>query len=279
MALSVTHKKIQKFSKDSLAETDDLVAVEEPMQIRLDYLNDDIPTEKNISVTMRTPGFDFELAAGFLFTEGILKSALHIDYINYCKKVANESKENVVKVVLKKEAIVNLSTADRNFYITGSCGVCGKTSIEAIEQQSCFKNGFNLKITNEQIFGLMPQMQAQQVNFKYTGGIHACALFDAKGHLLILREDVGRHNALDKLIGHFVIKNELPLNQHILLLSGRISFELVQKAAMAGISIVVAVGAPSSLAIDTAEKTGITLIGFLKEKSMNIYTHPQRIVL
>jgi len=279
MSISVTPKKILKVFPDKSSEVDDLVAVEEPMELKLNYLDHDVPKEKSVSVTMRTPGNDFELAAGFLFTEGIIRSAAHIDYINYCKKTKNESKENVVKVVLKKEAEVNLLSAERNFYITGSCGVCGKASIEAIEQQSCFSIDFDLKLTQQQILGLMLQMQAEQLNFKYTGGIHACAIYNAAGQLSMVREDIGRHNALDKLIGHFVIKNELPLNKYVLLLSGRISFELVQKAAMAGISIVVAVGAPSSLAIEMAHKTGITLIGFLKEQSMNIYTHSQRIMI
>jgi FdhD protein len=279
MALSVTHKKIQKVFADKTVEVDDLIAVEEPMELKLNYLDAGIPTDKTISVTMRTPGHDFELAAGFLFTEGILISSHLIEDVSYCKKAQALQGENVVKVILKKNAEVNLTSAERNFYITGSCGVCGKASMEAIEQSSCFTIAFDFTIRQQQIFALMAQMQAAQVNFKYTGGIHACALFDAHGQLLLVREDIGRHNALDKLIGHFVLKNELPLSKNVLLLSGRISFELVQKAAMAAIPIVCGVGAPSSLAIDTAEKLGITLIGFLKETSMNIYTHSQRINL
>lgn len=278
MPISVTHKKIKKVSGNAITDMDDLVAVEEPMELKLNYLNNGIPTEKSVSITMRTPGYDFELAAGFLFTEGILSAPDDLDYINYCQQTTQDSKENVVKAVLKKDVLVNLSSAERNFYISGSCGVCGKTSIEAIEQNACFKIDFDLRIKQQLIFGMVLQMQAEQVNFKYTGGIHACALFDETGKMILLREDIGRHNALDKLIGHFVLKNKLPLDKHLLLLSGRISFELVQKAAMAGISIVVAVGTPSSMAISTAEKFGITLIGFLKEKSMNIYTHAERIV-
>jgi FdhD protein len=279
MSISVTHKKIRKVALDGFSEVDDLVAIEEPMEIRLNYLENNIPTEKSVSVTMRTPGHDFELAAGFLFTEGILTQSTALEYITYCKQVSEESKENVIKVILKKETVVNLLSAERNFYITGSCGVCGKASIEAIEQQSCYPIDFDFKVYQQKLLGLVEQMKVKQVNFKYTGGIHACALYDEHGQLIIIREDIGRHNALDKLIGHYVIKNEMPLNKKILLLSGRISFELVQKASMAGISIVVAIGAPSSLAIETAEKTGITLIGFLKEKSMNIYSHPQRVIL
>jgi FdhD protein len=277
MALSVTHKKILKIFIDEKSEVDDLIAIEEPMELRLNYLDDEIPTEKSISVTMRTPGNDFELAAGFLFTEGILLSPTDIQEVNYCKKALAEESENVVKVILKKDSRANLSSAERNFYISGSCGVCGKTSIDAIAQSSCYRIGFDFDISQQQIFGLIAQMQAAQVNFKYTGGIHACALFDEAGKILMVREDIGRHNALDKLIGHYVLKNELPLHKNVLLLSGRISFELIQKASMAGISIVCGVGAPSSLAVDTAEKLGITLIGFLKAQSMNIYTHATRI--
>lgn len=277
MALSVTYKKIQKVSAGSRSQVDDLIAVEEPMQIKLNFIQDGLPTEKNISVTMRTPGHDFELAAGFLFTEGILIAPTAIQEVTYCKKALAEERENVVKVILKKDSEVILSSAERNFYITGSCGVCGKSSIDAIVQSSCFKIDFDFKISEEKIFGLMAQMQAAQVNFKYTGGIHACALYNEQGQILLVREDIGRHNALDKLIGYYVLKNVIPLQKHVLLLSGRISFELVQKAAMAGIAVVCGVGAPSSLAIETAEKAGITLIGFLKEKSMNIYTHEERI--
>jgi FdhD protein len=278
MAIAVINKKIKKVFEEKTTEMLDLIAIEEPLQLKLNYLENGIPTEKNISVTMRTPGNDFELAAGFLFTEGIIQKPEDIDQVVYCKQAINENHENIVKVILTKESEVHLSSAERNFYISGSCGVCGKSSIEAIKQSSCFTIGFNFKISIKKIFELIEQMKAVQVNFKYTGGIHACALYDEQGKLSILREDIGRHNALDKLIGFNVLKNTLPLNNHVLLLSGRISFELVQKAAMAGITIVCAVGAPSSLAIDTANNLGITLIGFLKEKSLNIYTHEQRII-
>jgi FdhD protein len=277
MALSVVNKKIQKVLNDVGSIHDDLIVVEEPLEIKLTYFDSEFAKEKTISVTMRTPGNDFELAAGFLFSEGIIDSSKQIDQILYCKKALAEESENVVKVILQKNARPNLLGADRNFYISSSCGVCGKTSIDAIEQNTCFSFSFDFEISHKIIFDLLGKMKAKQVNFKYTGGIHACAIFDTDGNLMLVREDAGRHNALDKLIGCFVLKNELPLSKNILLLSGRISFELVQKAAMAGIPIVCGVGAPSSLAIETAEKLGITLIGFLKEKSMNIYTHQERI--
>ncbi|HRG57631.1 MAG TPA: formate dehydrogenase accessory sulfurtransferase FdhD [Bacteroidia bacterium] len=278
MALSVTHKKIRKISNGSSSVINDLLAVEEPMEIKINYFNNTIPIEKNISVTMRTPGNDFELAAGFLFTEGIIKNSSDIEQISYCKKALHENNENVIKVILKQDASIYLNSAERNFYITGSCGVCGKASIESIMQQSQFSCNLDFQIPIETIFNLVQQMKDVQINFKHTGGIHACGLYDQEGKIILVREDVGRHNALDKLIGKFVLENKLPLHHYILLLSGRISFELVQKAAMVGINVICGVGAPSSLAIETAEKFGITVIGFLREGSMNIYTHELRII-
>lgn len=277
MPLSIINKVITLISSGKVWQQDDLVAVEEPVELRLFYMDNNIPVEKPISITMRTPGNDFELAAGFILTEGIINNCSDIDYISYCIRTDKETENNIVKIVLKKEATVNINQAERNFFINGSCGICGKASINAIQQQSKFTSNYALKISHQQIKQYMRQMQSEQINFKYTGGIHACALFNQEGKMLIVREDIGRHNALDKLIGYYVLRNELPLQNNILLLSGRISFELVQKAVMAGISIVIGVGAPSSLAIDTAHQTGLTLIGFLKENSMNIYTHPERI--
>jgi FdhD protein len=279
MASQVEHKKITRLKNDSVSNVDDLLAVEEPMQIKLLYWQDDEPVDTNISITMRTPGHEFELAVGFLFTEGIVSEPAHIDSVSYCKKALSEGKENVVKVMLKKNAPVQLPHAERNFYISGSCGVCGKTAIESLEQSSCYVIDFNFKVSPQQLFLLKDQMQAAQFNFKYTGGIHACALFDEHGNMMQMREDIGRHNALDKLIGHEVLQQQLPIEKTILLLSGRISFELVQKAVMAGIPFICGVGAPTSLAVDTAERAGLTLIGFLKETSFNIYTHPQRVLL
>ncbi|MCC6250974.1 MAG: formate dehydrogenase accessory sulfurtransferase FdhD [Bacteroidia bacterium] len=277
MPLSIINKVITLISSGKVWQQDDLVAVEEPVELRLFYMDNNIPVEKPISITMRTPGNDFELAAGFILTEGIINNCSDIDYISYCIRTDKETENNIVKIVLKKEITVNINQAERNFFINGSCGICGKASINAIQQQSKFTSNHALKISHQQIKQYMRQMQSEQINFKYTGGIHACALFNQEGKMLLVREDIGRHNALDKLIGYYVLRNELPLQNNILLLSGRISFELVQKAVMAGISIVIGVGAPSSLAIDTAQQTGLTLIGFLKENSMNIYTHPERI--
>ncbi|MFN4813043.1 MAG: formate dehydrogenase accessory sulfurtransferase FdhD [Bacteroidota bacterium] len=279
MAYQVVHKKITRLKDNSVSNVNDLLAVEEPMQIKLLYWQGDIPVETNISITMRTPGNDFELSVGFLFTEGVITNPDFIESVSYCNKALSEGKENVVKVMLKKNAPVQLPQAERNFYISGSCGVCGKTAIESLEQTACFPIDFDFSVNHEQLFQLKNQMQQEQVNFKYTGGIHACALFDETGNIMIMREDIGRHNALDKLIGHYTLQQALPLEKKILLLSGRISFELVQKAVMAGIPIICGVGAPSSLAVETAERSGVTLIGFLKETSLNIYTHSQRVRL
>jgi FdhD protein len=237
------------------------------------------PIEKPLSITMRTPGNDINLAVGFLFSEGIIKSQQDLDYI----KTGNDPNGNVIIAKLQPHVSVDLVKLERHFYTTSSCGVCGKTSMEAVEQQCNIElPKTQWKIEPNILYTLPDILRAQQTNFDQTGGIHGCALFDLGGKLIHTSEDVGRHNALDKLIGHFVLStpdavNHIPLCNHILLLSGRISFELVQKAAMAGIRFIAAVGAPSSLAIDLAEDMGITLVGFLRNERCNIYTHPHRV--
>ena len=279
MSASVTTHQIVKVFANTSEQTDDLLAVEEPLETRIIYSEDQIIKEKSVSITMRTPGNDFELSAGFLFTEGIIKQGC-IDKLSYCQKAFEESGEsNVVKVVLKSDYIPQLLNAERNFYISGSCGICGKTSIESIYQQCDYAPNFDVKIQKEIIWKLEKQLKENQVNFKYTGGIHASALYTLTGDFMRMREDVGRHNALDKLIGSYLISNELPLHNTILLLSGRAGFELIQKAAMAGINIIASIGAPTSLAVKSADQLGITLIGFLKDNSFNIYSHPSRIII
>ncbi|WDF53424.1 formate dehydrogenase accessory sulfurtransferase FdhD [Mucilaginibacter sp. KACC 22063] len=261
----------------TLNVTDEL-AVEEPLEIRLEYGSADQRITKNVSVTMRTPGNDVELATGFLFTEGIIKSYHEISDAGHCFIACAENKENVIQISLKPEVIPNLHNTERNFYTTSSCGVCGKGSINAIRT---VKEDSSLSDTNHidaAILQLLPQkLEQSQDVFSSTGGLHASALFDASGNLLFLREDVGRHNALDKLIGTALKEVILPLNKHILLLSGRASFELVQKAVMAGINIIAAVGAPSTLAVQLANEFNVTLIGFLRNHRFNIYTSPHRI--
>ncbi|HVS93231.1 MAG TPA: formate dehydrogenase accessory sulfurtransferase FdhD [Mucilaginibacter sp.] len=258
----------------------DALAVEEPLEIRLEYGPEENRQVKNVSVTMRTPGNDAELAAGFLFTEGIIRTKEDIFSAGHCFTACNENKENVIEVKLKEDVTPNLSNTERNFYTTSSCGVCGKASIGAIKTVSAFRNNSTANTIAAEILCQLPEtLKRHQQVFADTGGLHASALFDNKGSLLTVREDVGRHNALDKLIGASLKEGMLPLDQHILLLSGRASFELVQKAAMAGINIIAAVGAPSSLAVQLAEEFNITLIGFLRGNRFNIYSAENRVLM
>ncbi len=251
----------------------DDIAIEEPLEIQISFDNAMKREKKNISVTMRTPGNDEELAAGFLYTEGIISSRDIIQSIHHTERICSRNAENEIIVNLAPDFVPQLTKVDRNFYTTSSCGVCGKGSIESIRTVSAFQHqkreAWNMKT---KILGQLPdRLRSAQDNFSTTGGIHASGIFDKNGQLLELREDVGRHNALDKLIGHALMNNLLPLQNTILLLSGRASFELIQKAAMAGIVVVAAIGAPSSLAVDLAREFDITLIGFLKDNRMNVY--------
>jgi len=273
--------RVAKVSDTESTGQDDLLAVEEPLEIRLKYIAEEVPVTKNVSVTMRTPGNDAELAAGFLFTEGIIKSYNDIAEISQANIACAENKQNTILVELKEHIVPNLNNTERNFYTTSSCGVCGKGSISAIRTVSIFEQdkSEDLTVTSDMLFGLPDLLRPQQATFESTGGLHASALFNKNGELLLLREDVGRHNALDKLIGAALANDWLPLNDKILLLSGRASFELVQKAAMAGIRVIAAVGAPSSLAVELAEEFNITLAGFLRGRRFNIYTAASRIVL
>jgi FdhD protein len=264
---------IQRFSNNCLLQVHDHLAIEEPLEIRLSYVEDERVIKKNISVTMRTPGSDDELSVGFLFTEGIIKSYEQVKELIIINN-------NSVEVNLHNNEKPFLQSAKRNFYTTSSCGVCGKTSIEAVSTVSVFGNAAgNISIEADIICKLPHLLRQQQPLFETTGGLHASALFDIYGNLVLLREDVGRHNALDKLIGASLFAGSLPLQSSVLLLSGRASFELIQKANMAGIRIVAAIGAPSSLAVQLAKDTGITLIGFLKSGSFNIYSGEKRIAI
>lgn len=261
-------------------DTSDSLAIEEPLEIRIEHGAKNDRRVQNVSVTMRTPGNDAELAVGFLFTEGIVKQTADIINAEHCFIACAENKENVIQVSLNENIIPELKNAERNFYTTSSCGVCGKGSIEAIRTVSSFSQIADDNVIDADLLYNLPDVLAEhQEVFATTGGLHACALFDKQGKLIQVREDVGRHNALDKLIGAALNSNMLPLNKYILLLSGRASFELVQKAAMAGITIIAAVGAPSSLAVKLAEEFNITLVGFLRYHRFNIYTAAHRILL
>jgi FdhD protein len=262
-------------------ELNDAIAIEEPLEIRLEHGPAVERKVQNISVTMRTPGNDAELAAGFLFTEGIIKNASDIQQIAHCFIACAENRENVIQVSLAENITPHLQNIERNFYTTSSCGVCGKGSIDAIRTVSTYNSdAIDANAINSDVLTSLPGiLKKHQKVFADTGGLHASALFTVDGELLLLREDVGRHNALDKLIGAAINQNILLLNRSVLLLSGRASFELVQKAAMAGINIIAAVGAPSSLAVQLAQEFNITLVGFLRGQRFNIYTAPQRILI
>jgi FdhD protein len=280
-ANAITHLPVVRMTDEEELKTTDALAIEEPLEIRLEHGPADDRKIQNVSVTMRTPGNDAELALGFLFTEGIIKHQLDTDSITHCFIACAENKDNVIQVRLKEGVAPVLNNIERNFYTTSSCGVCGKASISAIKTVNAFDNNVNVKnqISADMLYLLPAILQKHQEVFSHTGGLHASALFDSTSELILVREDVGRHNALDKLIGVTLNNEMLPLNQHVLLLSGRASFELVQKAAMAGINIIAAVGAPSSLAVQLAEEFNITLVGFLRGRRFNIYTQPNRILL
>lgn len=271
--ISVASVKVKKITNGSCIETDDELAVEEPLEIQLLYGSKDSRIKKSISVTMRTPGNDEELAAGFLFTEGIIQNRSQISKIN-CDTFKNKA-----LLTLSENVMPALQNTERNFYTTSSCGVCGKGSIDAIKTVSVYQNEADEIRLNADLFYILPEtLRKQQGIFESTGGLHASALFDFEGKLKLLREDVGRHNALDKVIGAGFLKSRLPLKENILLLSGRSSFELIQKASMAGIKIIAGIGAPSSLAVQLAKDLDMTLLGFLCDNRFNIYSGEQRIM-
>ena len=262
MPRSILTVPVRKFGATGSLEEQDLVAVEEPLQIRVG--------EQNLALTMRTPGNDAELAAGFLLTEGFVRQPSDIIDIK-CSR-------NTAVVRLTEGVHIDLDGAERNFYMTSSCGVCGKASIDALNTAGGIVLPRNTPKVDESLIRSLPaKLRESQAVFNRTGGLHACGLFSAEGSLIVLREDVGRHNAVDKLIGRALLDGRLPLHDHVLMVSGRTSFELVQKAVMAGIPILVAVGAPSSLAVKTALRFGMTLIGFLRDDRFNVYSGAGRI--
>ena len=278
-------------------KSDDVLAVEEPLEIRLGFADG---THRAVSITMRTPGEDGELAVGFLFTEGIIRTADQVRQIRHCSKGGNLSgsegallreipfvargtlptgrvSANTIRVDLVDGVELDLKKLERHFFTTSSCGVCGKSSIEALQAHAKPIADTGFRVASDIIHRMPKQLRDVQDVFERTGGLHASALFNADGSLDIVREDVGRHNALDKVIGAKFLESQLPLSDKVLLVSGRASFELVQKALMAGIPILAAVGAPSSLAVELADEFGITLVGFVRDGRFNIYCGEQRI--
>ena len=256
----------------------DAIAVEEPLEIRL--MRDGLPeadenggTGRSISVTMRTPGNDAELAIGFLYGEGIISASRDVVDVGHCGPAGN-----ILRVTVRADLPLDLDRLARNFYTTSSCGVCGKASIEAVTASAGVRRVKPGLVVRESVLrGLPDTLKAAQREFAETGGMHAVGVFTAEGELIASREDVGRHNAMDKLVGHALREDALPWDERIVLLSGRASFELLQKAMMAGASLVAAIGAPSSLAVELAESAGITLAAFLRPGGCNVYCHPQRV--
>ena len=246
----------------------DPLTVEEPLEIRIG--------EQAIAVIMRTPRDDFDLAAGFLLTEGLITGPRELATISYCSTAAPPNLENIVEVRLAQGVEFDSEQLKRNFYASSSCGVCGKASIESITRRVPAL-AVDFLVEPEVLYSLDHKLRAAQTVFAQTGSLHAAALFDERGELLVLREDVGRHNALDKLVGSFMLRNQPIPSRSILLVSGRASFEIIQKAHTAGIPIVAAVSAPSSLAVDLAREGGITLLGFLRGRGCNLYTGEHRI--
>lgn len=258
-------RDVLRWEDGSVSSRPDELAEEEPLEIRV--------RGRAISVTMRTPGYDLELAAGFLATEGLIRKKRDVLHMEEC---ARNEFGNVLNVVLAPDVAVDFKKLTRHVFASSSCGLCGKATIEAVQRRYPPAGG-EFSVASDLILRMPEKMRAVQATFSRTGGLHAAALFDAGGELLVLREDVGRHNAVDKVIGWTLLRGELPLAQHVLMVSGRASFEIMQKALAAGLSMVAAVSAPSTLAVDFAIESNQTLIGFLREGRMNIYAHPQRI--
>jgi FdhD protein len=271
-------RKVIRIRDGAISTRPDTLVAEEPMEIRLNG--------KPIAITMRTPGDDFALAAGFLVSEGVLAERGDLQNIVYCAGATEDGSNtyNVVDVRTAPDVALPDITLERNVYTTSSCGLCGKASLDAVRTTArwAIDDGADappLRVTPDLLASLPDRLRAAQRVFDRTGGLHAAALFTEEGELLDIREDVGRHNAVDKLVGRALQNGDLPLSRVILLVSGRASFELAQKAVMAGIPVLAAVSAPSSLAVDLAAESGLTLVGFLRGANMNVYAGEDRIAL
>ena len=255
-------------------ERPDVLAAEEPMEIRVEGAGQQAVA---VAVTMRTPGSDFELAVGFLYTEGLISSRDEVRRVSYCEDLEPEKQHyNVVTVELSRP--FDATVLRRNFFASPSCGICGKATLDDVEVH-CAPIAPGPEVRGAAITAMPDTLRTAQRVFEQTGGLHAAGLFAPAGKLLALREDVGRHNAVDKIVGQGLLAGDLPLSERVLQVSGRIGFEIVQKAARAGIPVITAVGAPSSLAVEAAERLGMTLVGFVREQRFNVYTHPERVLV
>jgi FdhD protein len=278
---SVRHVEIRRVVDSAeTAPTADVVAAEEPLGVRLGYSRaDGSRAEEDVSITMRTPGHDADLAVGFLFTEGIIHSHSEVQGVVPRGQPDLNGLINSVRVDLVPGVKVDFKRLERHFYTSSSCGICGKASLDSVAVQGRFDlHGATFAIAAETLGKLPAMLASRQAVFEQTGGLHASGLFDSSGEIVATREDVGRHNALDKLIGDALLHDRVPLTDYGIVLSGRASFELMQKAKMAGCALVAAVGAPSSLAVELAVQFGITLVGFLKARRFNVYSRPDRVL-
>ena len=273
--------KVLKFNSKKFESIDDLISIEEPLEISLKYKDEDNWITQNLSITMRTPGDDENLVRGFLFNEQIVQDIKDIDSIeSYGKKVGQYNIQNKILATLNNSQNVNISKIKRDFLTNSSCGVCGKSSLDALEIIKKDKiNSVEPQISKEVIIESPNILKNNQSEFSKTGGIHASGLFSSNGQLIDLKEDVGRHNALDKLVGSILINGKLDPKNQFITCSGRLNFELVQKVLMTNIGIMIGVGAPTSLAIDLANKFDMTLIGFVKKDSFNVYTNNSKVIV
>ena len=271
---------VSRLRDGAWSEDDDVLAAEEPLEIRLVWQDAAGRVQrKNIAVTMRTPGDDFQLAAGFLHGEGIVRAPQDVVDIAYCLDEDDSQAFNIVSVTLAPGLDFDPSRLERNFYTTSSCGVCGKAALESLEVQGCDALPLGFTVSAGVVRSLPTRLREAQAVFERTGGLHAAGLFDANGTLLSLREDIGRHNAVDKLVGEQLLAGTTPLDARVLMLSGRASFELLQKALVARVPVVAAVGAPSSLAVSLAESFNVTLCGFVRADGFNVYTAAGRVLV
>ena len=273
--------KVVKFNKNKFDKIEDLISIEEPLEISIKYKDQNKWVTNSLSITMRTPGHDEDLVRGFLFNEQIIQNISEIDKIeSFGDKVGQYNTQNKIKITLNNSRNINISKIKRDFLTNSSCGVCGKSSLDALEitkKEKTFKT--EPKLTKEIIIRSPSILRQNQSEFSKTGGIHASGLFSSGGKLISLREDVGRHNALDKMIGNALNENQIEPKNQFITCSGRLNFELVQKVLMTNIGLMIGVGAPTSLAIDLANRFDMTLIGFVKEDSFNIYTNNQKVIV
>ena len=268
-------RQVRVFEDGRATMRPDHVAVEEPLEIRLLAGG----RRQTVAVTMRTPGADFELAVGFLFAEGVIAGPNDVRRMTYCTdpEVDGDQRHNIVNVELAGATTPDLRPLERHFFTTSACGVCGRATLDALELRGCAPATGGPHVPGDVRDALPARLRCAQSLFEATGGLHAAGLFDAAGDLVAIREDVGRHNALDKLVGWAVLQGRVPLADHVLLASGRTSYEILQKAIVAGLPMVCGISAPSSLAVDLAERFGVTLVGFLRERRCNVYAHAGRV--